>query len=67
MPMEIERIEMVDDEMALHLRALSGGERLRIASGMFAAARWTADISTPGLAGWGWKRPGKAWPTWLTD
>lgn len=33
-----ERIEVVDSEMARHLRALSGAERLRIASGMFAAA-----------------------------
>jgi hypothetical protein len=39
MPTEIERSEVVDDEMALHLRSLSGAERLRIASGMFAAAR----------------------------
>jgi hypothetical protein len=39
MPIDMERIEVVDDEMAPHLRALSGAERLRIASGMFAAAR----------------------------
>ena len=32
-------IELIDDETARHLRALSGAERLRIASGMFAAAR----------------------------
>jgi hypothetical protein len=35
----IEGIECIDDEMARHLRALSGAERLRIADGMFAAAR----------------------------
>lgn len=39
MGIENERIELIDDEMARHLRALSGAERLRIASGMFAAAR----------------------------
>ena len=33
-----EQIEVVDNKMARHLRALSGAERLRIASGMFAAA-----------------------------
>ena len=39
MPVEDGQIELIDDEMARHLRALSGPERLRIASGMFAAAR----------------------------
>jgi hypothetical protein len=39
MSIDGERIELVDDEMAHCLRALSGAERLRIASGMFAAAR----------------------------
>jgi hypothetical protein len=39
MPTDDARIELIDDEMARHLRALSGAERLRIASGMFAAAR----------------------------
>ncbi len=37
--MQLDRLEAVDDEMARHLRSLSGTERLRIASGMFAAAR----------------------------
>lgn len=32
-------IEVIDDEMARVLRAKSGAERLRIASGMYAAAR----------------------------
>ena len=39
MPVDEERIELIDDEMVRHLRALSGAERLRIACGMFAAAR----------------------------
>jgi hypothetical protein len=39
MPIDLQRIEVLDSEMAPHLRALSGAERLRIASGMFAAAR----------------------------
>ena len=39
MPIDLRRIELVSDEMVPHLRALSGAERLRIASGMFAAAR----------------------------
>jgi hypothetical protein len=39
MPSSGERVELIDDEMAHHLRALSGAERLRIASGMFTAAR----------------------------
>lgn len=38
MPIRLDQIEVVDREMARHLRALSGAERLRIASGMFAAA-----------------------------
>jgi hypothetical protein len=33
------RIEMVDHDMARILRAKSGAERLKIASGMFASAR----------------------------
>jgi len=32
-------IEVIDDEMARVLRAKTGAERLRIASGMYAAAR----------------------------
>jgi hypothetical protein len=39
MPIDPQRIEVLDSEMAPHLRVLSGAERLRIASGMFAAAR----------------------------
>ncbi|HVT58345.1 MAG TPA: hypothetical protein VHR45_08085 [Thermoanaerobaculia bacterium] len=39
MPIDLERIELVDDNMAHHLRALSGAQRLAIASGMFASAR----------------------------
>jgi Rv0078B-related antitoxin len=35
----IERIEVIDEEMARVLRAKTGADRLRIASGMFAAAR----------------------------
>jgi hypothetical protein len=37
--MELPPIEMVDDEMVRVLRAMTGEERLRIASGMFASAR----------------------------
>jgi hypothetical protein len=37
--MNIEAIEVIDDEMARVLRAKTGAERLRIASGMYAAAR----------------------------
>ncbi len=33
------RIEMIDDEMARIIRAKTGAERLRIASGMYASAR----------------------------
>jgi Rv0078B-related antitoxin len=36
---DIDRIEVVDDDTARLLRAKSGAERIRIASGMFAAAR----------------------------
>jgi hypothetical protein len=36
---KIDTIEVVDDEMARVLRAMTGAERLRIASGMYAAAR----------------------------
>jgi hypothetical protein len=39
MPINLERIELVDEEMASHLRSLSGAQRLRIASGMLASAR----------------------------
>lgn len=37
--MNIDTIEVIDDEMARVLRAKTGAERLRIASGMYAAAR----------------------------
>jgi hypothetical protein len=33
------RIEVIDDEMARVIRAKTGTERLRIASGMYASAR----------------------------
>ena len=36
--MELPAIEMVDDDMVRVLRAMTGEERLRIASGMFASA-----------------------------
>jgi hypothetical protein len=39
MPLENRKIEVVSDEMARILRAKTGGERLAIASGMFASAR----------------------------
>lgn len=32
-------IEVIDDDMARILRAMTGADRLRIASGMYAAAR----------------------------
>ena len=35
----IRAIEVIDDEMARVLGALTGADRLRIASGMYAAAR----------------------------
>lgn len=37
--MNIDNIEVIDDEMARVLRAKTGAERLRIASGMYASAR----------------------------
>jgi len=37
--MNIDTIEVIDEEMARVLRAKTGAERLRIASGMYAAAR----------------------------
>jgi hypothetical protein len=37
--MDLPRIEMVDDDMVRVLRAMTGDERLRIANGMFVAAR----------------------------
>lgn len=39
MAIDPRRIEVVDEEMAAVLRSKTGAERLRIASGMFAAAR----------------------------
>jgi hypothetical protein len=39
MAIDPRRIEVVDEEMAAVLRAKTGPERLRIASGLFAAAR----------------------------
>ena len=39
MPVTPSQIEVIDDDMVRYLRTLSGAERLRIASGMFAAAR----------------------------
>lgn len=39
MKIDPSRIETVDEEMAAVLRAKTGAERLRIASGMVAAAR----------------------------
>jgi hypothetical protein len=38
MTLDPSRIEMIDDDMARVLRAKSGAERLRIASGMYASA-----------------------------
>lgn len=38
-PFDPRRIEVLDDEMAAVLRAKTGAERLRTASGLFAAAR----------------------------
>jgi len=38
-PFDPRRIEVLDDEMAAVLRAKTGAERLKIASGLFAAAR----------------------------
>jgi hypothetical protein len=37
--MEFPEIERIDDDMVRVLRAMTGEERLRIASGMFSAAR----------------------------
>jgi hypothetical protein len=37
--MNIDHIEVIDDDMARVLRAKTGAERLRIASGMYASAR----------------------------
>jgi Rv0078B-related antitoxin len=37
--MVLPRIEMIDDDMVRVLRAMTGEERLRIASGMFTSAR----------------------------
>jgi len=34
-----DRLDRIDDEMAAVFRAMSGAERLRIASGMFASTR----------------------------
>jgi len=38
-PFDPRRIEVLDDEMVAVLKAKSGAERLKIASGLFAAAR----------------------------
>jgi Rv0078B-related antitoxin len=38
-PLDDLRFEVVDDDMARILRAMSGAERLKIASNMFASAR----------------------------
>jgi hypothetical protein len=38
-PRDVLRIEVVDDDMARILRAKTGAERLKIASGLFASAR----------------------------
>lgn len=38
-PFDPRRIEVIDDEMAEVLRAKTGAERLKIASGLFASAR----------------------------
>jgi hypothetical protein len=37
--MDLDRIEVVDEEMARILRGKTGAERLAIASGMYASAR----------------------------
>ncbi len=39
MRLDVGQIEMVDDEMAVVLRRMTGAERLAIASGLFASAR----------------------------
>ena len=39
MPLEPGQIEVISDDMARVLRAKTGAERLKIASGMFASAR----------------------------
>lgn len=38
-PMDVLRIEMVDEDMARILRAKTGAERLKIAGDLFASAR----------------------------
>ena len=38
-PIDLKRIEVVDDDMARVMRSKTGAERLAIASGMFASAR----------------------------
>ena len=39
MPLELRNFEVIDDEMAKVFRAMSGAQRLKIASDMYSSAR----------------------------